>query len=111
MHPSPAFPGASYQHPTGQTLITLYVKLHTARSDELYVTEGFYSEASPERIEEIFRAEGGTILGEETHGDFQYLQTSSHEFSIYSYTFTGPEGYIDYDIGWVEELITKAEEA
>lgn len=109
MHPSPAFPGASYTHPTGQTLITLYVKLHTARSDELYVSEGFYSEASPERLEEIIRAEGGTNPSESTRGDFDYLKTSSHGFSIYSYTFTGPEGYIDYDIVWIEELIQKAE--
>lgn len=93
--------------PSGYTVITLYVKLHTARQDELYTSEEFVAPVKPEKVEAVFRAEGGRTLSE-THGDFSYLKTGTNEFSVYSYTFSTPEGYLDYDIEWIEELIQKA---
>jgi len=93
--------------PAGYTLITLYVKLHTAREPELYASEEFVAPVDPEKFEATLQAEGGKPLGE-LHSDFSYLKMDSNEFSVYSYTFSNPAGYLDYDIEWVEELITKA---
>lgn len=91
-----------------QTFVTLYVQYHTSREPELYTLEEFSSPANPELFECIMRAEGGGHP-EERDKEFVYRKVSPSQFSVYAYTYSGKDGYLDYDIEWVEEMIRKAE--